>query len=106
MFEKTYAQQQARFTYEQKKLQLEQMKEDERIIMIYTSGMPKMLAGFLYSTSNGYCSKKIQKAIKFTLFFSQTLFVYKLSVPYICHMCSIRSCCCILKKISSKLLDS
>ncbi|XP_031259110.1 glutathione S-transferase T2-like [Pistacia vera] len=46
LFEKAYIQGQERLAYEQEKLQLEQMKEDERIMAIDPAGMPQMLANF------------------------------------------------------------
>ena len=61
MFEKAYAQQQERFAYEQEKLQLEQMKEDERIMMIDTSGMPKMLADFYIQRQMDIVAKRSKK---------------------------------------------
>ncbi|KAJ0097907.1 hypothetical protein Patl1_27908 [Pistacia atlantica] len=46
LFEKAYIQGQERLAYEQEKLQLEQMKEDERIMAIGPTGMPQMLTNF------------------------------------------------------------
>ncbi|KAJ0086931.1 hypothetical protein Patl1_07240 [Pistacia atlantica] len=46
LFEKAYIQGQERLAYEQEKLLLEQMKEDERIMAIDPAGMPQMLANF------------------------------------------------------------
>ena len=46
LFEKAYVQGQERLAFEQEKLQLEQMKEDERIMAIDTTRMPQMLANF------------------------------------------------------------
>ncbi|KAJ0111154.1 hypothetical protein Patl1_01974 [Pistacia atlantica] len=46
LFEKAYIQGQERLAYQQEKLRLEQMKEDERIMAIDPAGMPQMLANF------------------------------------------------------------
>ncbi|XP_050236331.1 glutathione S-transferase T3-like [Mercurialis annua] len=46
IFEKVYVQGQERLLYEKEKMRLEQLKEDERIMGIDTTGMPEMLANF------------------------------------------------------------
>ncbi|XP_050208302.1 glutathione S-transferase T3-like [Mercurialis annua] len=46
LFEKVYVQGQERLAYEQEKLRLEQLKEDERIMAIDTTGMSEVLTSF------------------------------------------------------------
>ena len=46
MLEKCYSQEQERLVQEQEKMQMEQLKEEERIMSMDTSGMPPLQAEY------------------------------------------------------------
>ncbi|XP_050217467.1 glutathione S-transferase T3-like [Mercurialis annua] len=55
-----YVQGQERLAYEQEKLRLEQLKEDERIMAIDTAGMPELLANFYVRCQTEIVERKLR----------------------------------------------
>ncbi|XP_050229508.1 glutathione S-transferase T3-like [Mercurialis annua] len=60
LFEKVYVQGQERLIYEQEKLRLEQLKEEERIMTIDTTGMSEVVANFYVRCQSEIIERKFR----------------------------------------------